>query len=153
MKLMSFILVPGILVGIAASLSESQVGAIWPLWDVPVGVAVCAATCADCQTGGHATVEGSEEHPLHEKPQKCYPDTCDEHECGGLTLDGSGERPVDATTARKLIDAVLTGAAGEVAAMIREYPSQVVPVPEREAIQLLGCQGQVIMHIPVAGAM
>lgn len=146
-----YLLVPGMLFAMTALLPNTDEGTTRAsLWDVPV-TTVCGSICTECPTEGHATVEGSEdEHELHEKPLDCYGGDCGSHPCGLTLRDPEGDP--GGSTADKLIDAVRAGAVAEVATLIQRHPAEIVPVPERGAIQVLGCADEVIVHIPFGSA-
>lgn len=77
----SYMLAPVALLGLMSLVpAAAETTARSSLWSAPVA-GLCAAICTDCVGGGHATVEGSDDHPLHEVPLECYADTCGSHPC------------------------------------------------------------------------
>ena len=48
-----------------------------------------------------------------------------------------------------LESAILAGDATVIAKLLAKYGDAVDPVPERNAVQIVGCEGRIVVHIPV----
>lgn len=117
------------------------------LWSEPLDFGSACSYCTNC-SGMHATVEGSDYEGLHDEPLNCnHSGTCaSQHGLCGVGFASQQEQEYVLTA---LIDAAQDGRRNEAIEIARKYAERVRYVPERTAVQVLGCEGHVALHIPL----
>lgn len=159
-RLVSLIAVGVVLVGTLQAKPRHDRNVGGTLSDSPFDGAVTCSICTDCQTGGHATVEGSESEGLHEDPLNCESSSCADHGHGPCLamlappVEGLPYGPgYYAALVEMVREAVRGDAAMELVGLLSEHGGLVKYVPERSAVQVLGCDGQVVVHLPIGAPL